>query len=129
MTGINGKNTSMVWPTLGSRTAKEQNSGRVEQSVGCVCVCVCACLPVRATTFQLRQRHHQTPSLLPGLIPSVLMYACYINVFVAHLQFGACYWITVEWADLVSAFRSMLTTIQPSRLPRATHFVITKKSF
>ena len=35
------KNTSMVWPTLGSRTAKEQNSGRVEQSVGCVCVCVC----------------------------------------------------------------------------------------
>ena len=25
-TGINGKGTSMVWPTLGSRTAKEQNS-------------------------------------------------------------------------------------------------------
>jgi len=23
--GINGENTSMVWPTLGSRTAKEQN--------------------------------------------------------------------------------------------------------
>ena len=25
MTGINGESTSMVWPTLGSRTAKEQN--------------------------------------------------------------------------------------------------------
>ena len=24
-TGINGESTSMVWPTLGSRTAKEQN--------------------------------------------------------------------------------------------------------
>ena len=25
-TGINGESTSMVWPTLGSRTAKEQNT-------------------------------------------------------------------------------------------------------
>jgi len=25
MTEINGENVSMVWPTLGSRTAKEQN--------------------------------------------------------------------------------------------------------
>jgi len=25
MTGINGESTSMVWPTIGSRTAKEQN--------------------------------------------------------------------------------------------------------
>jgi len=24
-TGINGESTSMVWPTIGSRTAKEQN--------------------------------------------------------------------------------------------------------
>jgi len=26
-TGINGESTSMVWPTLGSRTAKEQELG------------------------------------------------------------------------------------------------------
>ena len=26
ITEINGESTSMVWPTLGSRTAKEQNS-------------------------------------------------------------------------------------------------------
>jgi len=30
MSGINGESTSMVWPTLGSRTAKEQN--RTEQN-------------------------------------------------------------------------------------------------
>ena len=31
ITGINGESTSMVWPTLGSRTAKEQN--RTEQDM------------------------------------------------------------------------------------------------
>jgi len=31
MTEINGESTSMVWPTLGSRTAEEQN--RTEQKV------------------------------------------------------------------------------------------------
>ena len=29
MTEINGESTSMVWPTLGSRTAKEQNTLKV----------------------------------------------------------------------------------------------------
>jgi len=29
ITEINGESTSMVWPTLGSRTAKEQSSGDV----------------------------------------------------------------------------------------------------
>ena len=40
----------MVWPTLGSRTAKEQNRNRLTWVVpekwplnGCVCVCVCVC--------------------------------------------------------------------------------------
>ena len=32
MTEINGESTSMVWPTLGSRTAKEQN--RTEYAEG-----------------------------------------------------------------------------------------------
>jgi len=32
MLEINGESTSMVWPTLGSRTAKEQN--RTEQNTG-----------------------------------------------------------------------------------------------
>jgi len=34
-TGINGESTSMVWPTLGSRTAKEQN--RTDMSPVCDC--------------------------------------------------------------------------------------------
>ena len=42
----------MVWPTLGSRTAKEQNVDAARQVeavrssviVVCVCVCVCVCL-------------------------------------------------------------------------------------
>jgi len=29
--GINGESTSMVWPTLGSRTAKEQNRSKQDK--------------------------------------------------------------------------------------------------
>ena len=31
--GINGESTSMVWPTLGSQTAKEQNSSVAQKSI------------------------------------------------------------------------------------------------
>ena len=40
MTEINGESTSMVWPTLGSRTAKEQNSKVVSLVVKYTSICI-----------------------------------------------------------------------------------------
>jgi len=36
-TEINGESTFMVWPTLGSRMAEEQNSNDVATFCGCAC--------------------------------------------------------------------------------------------
>jgi len=46
---INGESTSMVWPALGSRTAKEQTY--IKQNV-CVCVCVCSLFLMHGHTFE-----------------------------------------------------------------------------
>ena len=46
----------MVWPTLGSRTAK-----RTEQNSVCVCVCVCVCVRYRAPEVLLRSTSYSSP--------------------------------------------------------------------
>ena len=52
MTGINGESTSMVWPTLGSRTAKRTEQNRfyprdamlAQVLAMALCPSVCVCL-------------------------------------------------------------------------------------
>jgi len=41
MTEINGESTSVVWPTVRSRTAKNKTE-QVRKKIKRVCVCVCA---------------------------------------------------------------------------------------
>ena len=50
-TEIHGESTSIVWPTLGSRTTKEQNRYSLRRSiVMSVCVCVFVCDHIFGTT-------------------------------------------------------------------------------
>jgi len=51
-TEINGESTSMAWPTLGSRAAKEQNR-TLSNSLACICCCCCYYSAATANTLYL----------------------------------------------------------------------------